>query len=346
MEKEEEDSCCRIGKNLRIAETYLREGKLVAIPTETVYGLAANAFDEYAVAKIFEVKNRPDFNPLIVHIGSLEQLPFIVSDLPPLALLLAEAFWPGPLTLVLPKSQHIPTIVTAGLSGVAVRMPAHILTNRLLTNSGIPLAAPSANLSGSISPTTAMHVYEQLGNKIPYILDGGPCAVGLESTIVSFMNDSPVILRQGGILPEAIEAIVGKISTYSQAASDIPIAAPGMTLAHYAPKTPLILGNPIDWLMLNDCVPEKIGILSFQRNYNLDVPGATIKCLSPSGDMYQAAQRLYAALYELDASGIDVILAEKFPQESIGIAINDRLTRAATNSLTSRILPFSDTMKN
>ena len=329
MEKAEEDSCCRIGKNIRVAERYLREGKLVAIPTETVYGLAANAFDVQAVTKIFAAKGRPTYNPLIVHAGSLEQLPFIVSDLPKDALLLAEFFWPGPLTLVLPKNKNIPDIVTAGLPGVAVRIPNHPLTTSLLINSGIPLAAPSANPFGYISPTTAEHVYNQLFNKIPYILDGGHCPVGVESTIVSFMEDKPVILRQGGISMEALECVIGKISVAAPTETTSKPSAPGMLPAHYAPKTPLVFGNPIEWLMLNEYPIEKIGILSFERSYELDAPGATLKCLSPSGNLYQAAHNLYSALHDLDSAKISVILAEKFPNEGIGKAINDRLLRAA-----------------
>ncbi|MBL7984887.1 MAG: threonylcarbamoyl-AMP synthase, partial [Flavobacteriales bacterium] len=228
------------GSDLQQAAALLREGKLVAIPTETVYGLAANAYDAEAVLRIFEVKNRPTFDPLIVHVRDSDQVQEVARTIPPEALALMDRFWPGPLTLVLPKQPRVPDIVTSGLDTVGVRMPAHPMALELLRSLDFPLAAPSANPFGYISPTTAQHVGDQLGERIPYILDGGPCAVGVESTIIGWEEGLPVLYRPGGLPLEAIEQVIGSVRP--QVKHVLP-AAPGMIESHYAPRKPLFVGE-------------------------------------------------------------------------------------------------------
>jgi L-threonylcarbamoyladenylate synthase len=309
-----------IGTDLRAAKDLLKANQLVAIPTETVYGLAANALSEAAVLSIFQVKNRPAFDPLIVHTHSLAALRQWVRELPPAAEALAEAFMPGPLTLLLPKNPLIPDLVTSGLDTVAIRLPAHPLTQALLASLPFPLAAPSANPFGYISPTTAQHVAKQLGTQIPYILDGGPCTVGLESTIVRCDAEGVTVLRKGGLSVEAIEAVVGPVAV--QAVSSSNPLAPGMLKSHYSPRIPLILRN------LSEIHPERserFGVLSFQKNWGVEQQ----EILSPSGDLAEAARRLFAAMRRLDALDLEVIYAELVPDEGLGRAINDRLKRAA-----------------
>lgn len=293
---------------------------IVAIPTETVYGLAANAFDESAVLKVFEAKQRPSFDPLIVHVGSLGDACSVVRELPPGAEALMHAFWPGPLTLVLPKRAEVPDVVTSGLDTVGVRMPAHPLTRALLARLGFPLAAPSANPFGYVSPTTAQHVAEQLGERIPYILDGGPCAVGVESTILGWEDGRWVLYRPGGIALEDIEAVIGSVA---QAVKQVLPAAPGMLESHYAPRKPVHVGD-IDAL-LRRFAGRRIGIISFRQEH----PGHRCEVLSERGDLAEAARNLFAVLRDLDGSECAVILAERFPDEGLGRAINDRLRRAA-----------------
>ncbi|MBK6947781.1 MAG: threonylcarbamoyl-AMP synthase [Haliscomenobacter sp.] len=316
-----------IGRDLERAARLLREGALVAIPTETVYGLAGNAFSETAVAEIFAVKQRPAFDPLIVHAGSLDRLQTLAADFPPEARRLAEAFMPGPLTLLLPKSDLIPDLVTAGSPNVALRIPNHPMTLNLLNLLEFPLAAPSANPFGYISPTTAQHVGQQLGSKIPYILDGGPCRVGLESTIVGFNGPQAVIYRKGGIPVEAIEEIAGPVLVMAHSSSD-PMA-PGMLKSHYAPKVPLRLGNLDEMIRENRHL--RLGILSFQRVFPR-LPRDCQVVLSENGDFTEAARRLFAGMRYLDELPIDLILAEPLPEEHLGRAINDRLRRAAAGS--------------
>jgi L-threonylcarbamoyladenylate synthase len=227
------------GTELNVAKEFLIKGELVAIPTETVYGLAGNALNEKAVLSIFEVKNRPAFDPLIIHTDSIDKVKEYVSVFPEKAQRLAEQFWPGPLTLLLPKKQIIPDLVTSGLDTVAVRIPKHPLLLELLAELSFPLAAPSANPFGYISPTNAEHVNQQLGDKIPYILDGGECEVGIESTIIGFEADDTVVYRLGGLAVEDIEKLVGPVMLMPHSTSDP--KAPGMLKSHYAPRKPLYL---------------------------------------------------------------------------------------------------------
>ena len=313
-----------IGSKLNIAKNFLLNGDLVAIPTETVYGLAGNALVAETVAKIFEAKNRPSFDPLIVHTDSIESARKYVSEFPDWALILSEKFWPGPLTLLLPKKNIIPDIVTNGSDLVGIRVPNHPLTLTLLQSLPFPLAAPSANPFGYISPTSAQHVADQLENKISYILDGGNCTVGLESTIVGSKNGKAAIFRSGGIPAEKIGELMGFEIEILMSSSNP--QAPGMLENHYAPGKPLFVGNLAD--LINYYSGKKIGVISFHHNYLPQVNKCLV--LSSEGDLTKAASGLFAALREMDKSEVEIILTEKFPETGLGRAINDRLQRAAT----------------
>ncbi len=313
------------GTDIRAAKQYLEQGNVVGIPTETVYGLAGNALNPDAVLTIFRVKNRPAFDPLIVHTDSLDKLTQYVRDVPATARQLVEAFWPGPLTLLLPKQTIIPDLVTAGLDTVAVRIPNHPLTLALLHSLDFPLAAPSANPFGYISPTMAQHVADQLGNQIPYVLDGGTCAVGLESTIIGWDDSTslPVVYRLGGLALEQIEAIIGPVEVRSHSTSNP--KAPGMLSSHYAPRKPLMLLQPGESLPLSP--NQRAGALAFREPFG-GVNAEHQRVLSPTGDLAEAAKNLFAHLRALDAMNIDVIYAELVPSQGLGAAINDRLKRA------------------
>ncbi len=311
-----------IGQDINKAAMLLNEGALVAIPTETVYGLAGNALKAEVVARIFDVKRRPHFDPLIMHLGSIEQLDNLTTQIPEIAYELAQKFWPGPLTLVLPKKEIVPDLVSAGLSTVAVRMPNHALTLELLGSLSFPLAAPSANPFGYISPTNAQHVAQQLGDDIDYILDGGPCEVGVESTIVGFEEMKPVLFRRGGIPQEQLEEVCGPLKVVLRSSNP---SAPGMLDAHYAPRTPLRLSHDIS---LDDIASNDIGRLCFKTKHP-QLPSAQQLVLSPSGNLTEAAQNLFAYLRLLDEMPIKIIFAEPVPDEGLGKAINDRLSRAS-----------------
>lgn len=319
-----------MGTDIQKAAALLRAGELVAIPTETVYGLAGNGLSEEAVLKIYQVKNRPQFNPLILHVANYQQLQQLGLELPPAAQKLAARFCPGPLTFVIPASDQIPGIVTAGTPAVAIRFPNHPLTLQLLQELDFPLAAPSANPSGYVSPTTAQHVANQLGNRVAYILDGGDCQVGLESTILSFLEEQPRLLRYGGIPLEAIEAVIGPVALPPEGFVDNPVA-PGMLARHYATRHPLHLGNIQSLLQeaLTSYLPKQIATISFQQDLP-GIPSTNQFILSPSGDLQEAARRLFGTLRLADSMDISIILAERFPDEGLGRAINDRLQRAAT----------------
>jgi len=311
-----------IGKDIAKARALLERGLLVAIPTETVYGLAANALDPEAVVQIFEVKNRPRFDPLIVHLADASEAEKYVGVFPNWAEKLADRFWPGPLTLVLPKRNNIPDIVTSGLDSVAIRVPLSPLTHELLSQLDFPLAAPSANPFGYVSPTTAQHVADQLSGKISYILDGGPCAVGLESTIVTEEDGKIHVLRLGGLSVEEIEGVVGKVVVSTSHASVV--QSPGSLDSHYATRTPLRIGK-ID---LSQYDISSIGVLSFETRY-ADIPVDHQIVLSPEGSLHEASKNLFAAMRYLDSLKLKVIFAEEFPEIGLGRAINDRLRRAA-----------------
>jgi len=312
-----------ISKDISKAITLLTNEKLVAIPTETVYGLAGNIFSEKAIKSIFSTKKRPFFNPLIVHIPSADCLDGIVIHVPEKAKLLAEAFWPGSMTLVLKKNDKIPDIITAGKDTVAVRIPNHPLTLELLRQLPFPLAAPSANPFGSISPTKPEHVERYFKDDIQQVLDGGSCTNGIESTIIGFKNDEPIIYRLGALALEDIEAVVGKIhiKNKEEATPD----APGMLARHYAPSTRTFLVDDV----ANEVEKhqgKKIGILVFKDSLN--DASLTEIILSEKGSMQEAASKLYDSLHELDHQKLDVIITERFPDNGLGKSINDRLQRA------------------
>lgn len=316
-----------IGQDISLAERILDAGELVAIPTETVYGLAGNALNPVAVASIFETKNRPSFDPLIIHVPSLADAENYVVDIPVPLRKLAEQFWPGPLTLLLPRKSNIPDIVTSGLDRVAVRVPDHPLTLELLNQLDFPLAAPSANPFGYISPTSPQHVDAQLGEKISYILDGGKCKVGLESTIVGMEGDEVVVYRLGGLEISEIEALVGEVNLKSHSSSNP--QAPGLLESHYAPTKPFILGDLNDLISAYQSRGVDFAVLSLTQKFSA-LPAESQIALSANADLKEAATHLFAAMRALDQSNAEVILAELMPEEGLGKAINDRLKRAAT----------------
>lgn len=313
-----------IGTDILAVKKLLEAGEVVGIPTETVYGLAGNALNDDAVLQIFKVKNRPQFDPLIVHTNSLEKVKTFVADFPQKAQQLAEAFWPGPLTLLLPKSEAISDLVTSGLGTVAVRIPNHPLTLELLSELDFPLAAPSANPFGYISPTSAQHVDKQLGKKIPYILDGGSSQVGIESTIVGFEEEETVVYRLGGASVEAIENVVGPVRLVAHSSSNP--KAPGMLKSHYSPRKPLYINALEEVLKAYDA--QKVGYLTFKKTSPL-VPAEHQRILSASGSYAEAAKHLFAYMRQLDALEVEVICTELLPEKDLGRAINDRIRRAA-----------------
>lgn len=312
-----------ITKSVKKAAFYLNKGDVVAMPTETVYGLAASIYNENALKKIFEIKERPYFNPLIVHIDSLQSLSKIAVNVPEVAYRLADKFWPGPLTMIFEKHKAISNYITGGKNTIAVRMPNHPLALELIKTVDVPLAAPSANPFGSISPTSAKHVEKYFKSTLEVILDGGSCSKGIESTIIGFKNNEVLVYRLGSLSLEMIESVVGRIKVrkYNQ---KNPIA-PGMLDKHYAPKTPMILcDNPIK--TASNLIGKNIGIIAFDKkslctDYQIEV-------LSPNGDLGEAAKNLYAAMHKLDDKGFDLLIAQKFPNVGLGRAINDRLIRA------------------
>ncbi|MCI4671571.1 MAG: threonylcarbamoyl-AMP synthase [Bacteroidia bacterium] len=312
-----------IGKEVEKAAEWLRKGEVVGIPTETVYGLAGNALDSMAIAKIFDVKKRPMFNPLILHTDHPAKIPQFATHFPPLMQKLANTFWPGPLTMLLPKTPAVPDLLTAGNSRVAIRIPRNFLTLKLLAKLDFPLAAPSANPSGYISPTTARHVAEQLGESIPYILDGGKSIVGLESTIIGLEADGSLRLyRLGGLSLEKIEEVVGPILPIKLKESP---QSSGQLKSHYAPEAKLFLGK-IEELWERHA-SEKTAILRFDSAV-AEIPLQQQFILSPKGDLNEAAANLFAYLRNIDKADFDTILTEKLPAIGLGPAINDRLTRA------------------
>ncbi len=311
------------------AAAQLRAGGVVAFPTETVYGLGADAFNERAVARVFELKGRPRFDPLIVHVAETADVETVASAFPAEARRLAEAFWPGPLTLVLPKREAVPDLVTAGLGTVGVRRPGHETAQALIAAAQTPIAAPSANRFGRISPTTAQHVRAEFGDAVG-VLDGGPCATGVESTVVSLTGE-PVVLRLGGVAVEAIEAVLGRavaVARPKQGGDEAEEgrASPGMLERHYAPGTRLVMVE--DAAGLDPAgLGARVGLLALDAE-----PGggwAAVEDLGGADDLAGAAARLFAAMRRLDEAGLDAIVAVRVPDRGLGRAINDRLRRAS-----------------
>ncbi|MCC6679308.1 MAG: threonylcarbamoyl-AMP synthase [Phycisphaeraceae bacterium] len=314
---------------LEEAAELLRGGQVVAMPTETVYGLAALAMNLPAVAKVFKLKGRPRFDPLIVHAASMRQAFELAADVPPLAYRLAESFWPGPLTLVLEKVAAIDDLVTAGLTTVALRVPDHTLAQELIAAAGGVLAAPSANRFGGISPTRPQHVLQELGNSVP-VLDGGPCRRGVESTVVAVCGEQhPVVLRLGAITVEQLSDVLGRPLEVRNS-SDQPQTpgvpgAPGMLSRHYAPRTPLVLVERFE----QPATGQRVGALSLDQS---PVGYTVIERLATAGDLVEAAANLFAAMRRLDEADLTRIEAILVPEQGLGRAINDRLRRAAYDS--------------
>lgn len=315
----------RIGTDIVLAATLLKRKQIVAIPTETVYGLAANGFSGEAVRKVFELKHRPFDHPLIVHLDSIEKIKACVAAFPLAASALLQAFSPGPLTVLLPTNNLLPSLINSHRREMAFRIPSHPLTLALLKQLEVPLVAPSANLFAGISPTTPQHVLKHFDGKIPYILDGGPCRVGIESTVVGFDEEGhPVVFRHGAITEGEIKRVAGALGK-------LPVKhnkpSPGLSAKHYAPATPLQL---IDSGGILPPVREgsRVGLLAFAGYHHL-LPTEHQFVLSVEGDLLEAARNLYKGLHYLDDLGLDLLLAEKVPNIGAGIAINDRLQRAA-----------------
>lgn len=319
--------------NLIRAGERLAAGGLVAFPTETVYGLGADAFDARAVARIFEAKARPSFDPLIVHVASIEGVDRVAHIPGTAARLLMEALWPGPLTLVLPKRDAIPGIVTSGLDTVAVRLPAHPVARSIIAYSGTAVAAPSANPFGYISPTLAIHVVRGLGDRVDLVIDGGPCSVGVESTVLDMTVDPPRVLRPGGMPTEAIEAVIGSIDRRPPPeAASVAAASPGLLDSHYAPRTPLFLVEAGGLATARPSGRAAALVTGPASKASLAATAgrfALTRYLSPGGDLVEAAAGLFAALHELDLGGFDQIWAERAADRGLGPAINDRLYKAS-----------------
>jgi len=301
----------------------LRRGGLVVFPTETVYGIGADAMNPDAVRRIFTVKNRPLHDPLIVHVAEKNQLEILADTVTDTARVLIDRFWPGPLTLVLPKTAAVPDIVTAGNKTVAVRMPGHKLALDVIRQAGTPVAAPSANLFGRTSPTNAEHVRRQLNGMYDLLIDGGACRVGLESTVLSLTGTVPKILRPGGITRDELEAAIGKVLSPEDSPQKS-FESPGLLSSHYAPRTPLFIHSKIPDQYLDD---DKIGFLMFHPFQ--DPPAGPVEVLSHQGELKEAAMNLYAAIRKLDGMNLKMIISHPFPGRDIGEAINDRLRKAA-----------------
>ncbi|NLI88899.1 MAG: threonylcarbamoyl-AMP synthase [Epulopiscium sp.] len=333
-------------KDLLPAVKVLQQGGLVAMPTETVYGLAANALDASAVNKIFKAKGRPADNPLIIHIGDINQLYPLVKEVSPLAEKLIDKFWPGPLTLIFDASPIVPKVVSAGLSTVAIRFPNHPIAQKLINNSGLVLAAPSANTSGKPSPTTARRVLEDLDGKIEIIVDGGQVEVGLESTVVDVTGDAPLILRPGKITKEMLEDITGKVDL-DPALKELDNInytprAPGMKYSHYAPNAHVYIvegsvenvARTIENLTLKaQSNKQKVGIMATDQTINNYTKGDMIVSLGSDQDLESIAYSLFETLRQFDDNNIDIVYTESFSNQGIGNAIMNRLTKAASYNI-------------
>lgn len=308
----------------------IRDGALVAFPTETVYGLGADATNPIAVEQIFAAKKRPLYDPLIVHVGDQKQMDSLVTEIPERAEQLMKRFWPGPLTIVLPKSPLVPSIVTAGTPTVAVRMPSNPIALALIRLSGKPIAAPSANLFGYTSPTTAMHVHQQLGDACAAIIDGGACTVGIESTVISFLGETPKILRPGGIDQQAIESCIGPVRSDVEEVADASMVSPGLMPSHYATTTPLWIVDDLHVYASR----SDVGVLLFGESG--EVFHGPVEYLSKKADPAEAANRLYQAMRRLDGKSLSLLVVRLLPETGIGIAVNNRLRKAAVNTASKK----------
>jgi L-threonylcarbamoyladenylate synthase len=327
-------------ERIRPAADALRLGKLVAFPTETVYGLGAHALDSQAVARIFEAKGRPGDDPLIVHLAEASWLPRAAAEIPPVAWQLAEAFWPGPLTLILPKRPEVPDLVTAGRATVAVRVPAHPVALALISAAEVLVAAPSANRFGHTSPTRASHVLTDLGEHIDILLDAGETRIGIESTVLDLTSSQPTILRPGGITREQLAEILGDVALRSTHSAEGPQISPGLLMQHYSPRAELVylLGSQraAALALLRQIAEEEIGlgrrvgVLVVEEDLPTFIGLPVIAAsLGSASDLWQAANRLYAAMRFLDEQHVDLILARDLGEKGPGLALRDRLRRAA-----------------
>jgi L-threonylcarbamoyladenylate synthase len=316
-----------ISTDIELAVDLLKREDIIGFPTETVYGLAANIYSMRAINKLNRMKQRPFFNPLIVHIKKIDELKKVAIEIPETAKILAKIFWPGPLTLLLKKHPSVPDIITGGKQTVAVRIPNHPIALSLLHKVNTPLAAPSANPFGTISSTSAEHVDAYFGSALPLVLNGGVCKAGIESTIIGFNRDTVIIYRLGAISKEEIEKVVGSVILLNK--NDSALDSPNTLSRHYAPKSTLYLTNDVAE-QITLFPNKKIGVLLFKRPQKNQLVQFQI-ILSPTGNLKEAASKLYASLHELDKMKVDIIIAERFPDNDLGRTINDRLERAAKN---------------
>ncbi len=335
---------------IKRAATLLREGQVIVFPTETVYGLGGDAMQLQALERIFAAKERPYSDPLIVHIADVEALETLVTTLPEQAKLLANMFWPGPLTMILPASPSVPTLVTAGLSTVAVRMPRHPVALALIRATGSPIAAPSANRFMHVSPTTAQHALADLDGRVPLILDGGPCEVGVESTVLDLCAPVPTILRPGGVSIEALRHVLPEVvyhkTPMNEKQDEYKVqSAPGQLLTHYAPIVPTFLfegpRQAVDRAMLAEIQRrqeqgERVGILIADEDIpTFAISGARIYTLGNASEPEQIAANLFAGLRTLEEAGVQTILCRSFTEQGLGLAIRDRLRKAAAGKIIS-----------
>jgi len=325
-------------KNIEICAGVIRSGELVALPTETVYGLGANAIDEASVAKIFEIKGRPEDNPLIVHIALIDDVKPLVMSIPDVFYNLADKYWPGPLTLIMQKSDAVPDNVTAGLDTVAIRMPSHPAALALIRTAGVPVAAPSANPSGKPSPTKASHVFNDIGGKIKYILDGGDCEVGIESTVLDISGEVPKILRPGYVTYEELNDMIGNVETAAtdnnQSDKTEAPKSPGMKYRHYAPKTQLMAvtgpsEKTAEYIM--KCMDADSAALMFD-DFMFSHPN--VISFGNSYDHAEQASRLFDALRQADSLNATIIYAQVPQEEGFGIAVANRIRKAAGSNIT------------
>lgn len=330
---------------LRLPAEALAEGRTVAFPTETVYGIGANALDESAIKKIYRAKGRPSDNPLIVHVASLDSVETLVDEITPVAQKLMDAFWPGPLTIIFKKSIAVPELITAGLTTVAIRMPSHPVAKALIEQSGVPVAAPSANLSGKPSPTSGEHVIDDLDGRVDYIVVGDHTDVGLESTVVDATGDVAMILRPGGVTKEALEKVLGEVRidpALKVGVSDKVVPkSPGMKYTHYAPEAEVLIiqGEEVAMVEMiqNMCgrfvtSGKRVGIMTCDEHLN-DYDCGVVLSLGSLGNMASVAQKLFGTLRDFDEHGVDIILAEAYGEEGIGSAVMNRLRKAAGNQI-------------
>ena len=325
----------RITTEIAQAADAIRAGQLVAVPTETVYGLAGNGLDPAAVAQIYEVKGRPAVKPLSLMVHDASAMAHYCIDVPPAAYSLAEAFWPGPMTMIVPKGDCIPDEVSCGLDTVGIRLPSHPMARALIRESGVPLAAPSANTSGRPSTTTAEHVMRDMDGKIAAILDGGACGVGVESTVITLALERPRLLRPGGITLEQLRSVLGEVDVdralYEKIGDDVKVSAPGMKYRHYAPKAPVtvVRGDPDKTAAyIAAHLGEQTGVMCFDE-YRDRFPGCVVECFGSKADLGTQAREVFDRLRAFDDTGVQQIWAQCPSDEGLGLAVANRIKKAA-----------------